>query len=200
VRRSGSEGEGITGRGPWRARRPGRRRFVGTLAALAAACSLGALGTMAAAAPAAAPGPAGAARASAPLVPPANPPANIPASSPDLELATDQARADEGLAPLAFDQGAFDALSTPEQTFVIENLERTARGLAPFSAMTAQLDTIAQAAAGAASDPSFPTTLSGGGPVLAGGGIWAGGWSSALAASYEWMYQDGWGGSNINCS
>ena len=138
-------------------------------------------------------------------MPPANPPANIVASSPDPEQATDQARADEGLGPLTFDQGAFDTLSVPEQIFVVENLERTARGLAPFVAMTAQLDGAAQAAADSSSDPSFPQSLTGGGPVLAGGGIWAGGWSSALAANYEWMYQDGWGGSslstlNINCT
>ena len=138
-------------------------------------------------------------------MPPANPPANIVASSPDPEQATDQARADEGLGPLTFDQGAFDTLSVPEQIFVVENLERTARGLAPFVAMTAQLDGAAQAAADSSSDPWFPQSLTGGGPVLAGGGIWAGGWSSALAANYEWMYQDGWGGSslstlNINCT
>jgi len=148
---------------------------------------------------------AGAVRPWAGLLPPANPPANIAASSADPVQATDQARADEGVPPLVGDQGAFDALSTTEQIFVVENLERTARGLPPFSAMTAQLDADAQVAAASASDPSFPRSVTGGGPVLAGGGIWAGGWSSALAANYEWMYQDGWGGTpfatlNVNCT
>ena len=132
------------------------------------------------------------------LLPPANPPANIPRGSAPILQAIDGARGQEGVGPLVFDQNAFAALSTPEQLFVVENLERTDRGLAPFVAMTAQLNSYAQGAANVASDPSFPRTLSGGPPVLGGGGIWAGGWSTALAADFEWMYQDGWGGSPQN--
>jgi len=139
------------------------------------------------------------------LLPPANPLANIAQASPNLIQAVDAARSDEGVGALVFDQNAFGALPNAEQIFVIENLERTGRGLAPFTAMTAQLDGSAQAAAAGDRDPSFPGQLSGGGALFEGGGIWAGGWSSALAADYEWMYQDGWGGSeastlNADCS
>ena len=128
-------------------------------------------------------------------LPPANPPANIPQGSGNLVQATNEARADEGVAPLSFDGTAFNGLTVPEQVFVIENLERTGRGEQPVEAMTAQLDSYAQAGADAGRDPTHPPVLTGGGVVLQGGTVWAGGTASPLLVNYLWMYQDGWGGS-----
>ncbi|HEX4082873.1 MAG TPA: hypothetical protein VHX40_07905, partial [Acidimicrobiales bacterium] len=139
------------------------------------------------------------------MLPPTNPPANIPPASSDIFVATNDARADEGVGPMSVDLTAFDALTVPEQVFVVENLERTGRGEPPISAMTAQLDSYAQTGAANSRDPTHPLTLTGGGVVIQGGSIWAGGSLSTLFVNYLWMYEDGWGGSgaattNEDCS
>ncbi len=138
-------------------------------------------------------------------LPPTNPPANIPPASSDILVATNDARADEGVGPMNLNVTAFDALPVPEQVFVVENLERTGRGEPPISAMTTQLDSYAQAGAANSRDPTHPLTLTGGGVVIQGGSIWAGGSLSTLFVNYLWMYEDGWGGSaaattNEDCS
>jgi hypothetical protein len=139
-------------------------------------------------------------------LPPSNPPANIPPSDGgDMLASTNAARAQEGVGPMSFDEGAFDALPVPEQIFVLENLERIGRGEPPIEAMTAQLDAVAQVGADANTDPPIPPLLTGGGRPLQGGSIWAGGTSSTLLANYLWMYDDGWGGSqaqtlNADCT
>jgi hypothetical protein len=138
-------------------------------------------------------------------LPPTNPPANIPPGSPNLLVATNEARADEGVGPMNVNVAALESLPVPEQVFVVENLERTGRGEAPISAMTAQLDSYAQAGADEGRDPTHPLTLTGGGVAVQGGSIWAGGSLSSLFVNYLWMYEDGWGGSaatttNEDCS
>src|SRR3984957_19537474 len=87
----------------------------------------------------------GAARPMTGTLPPQNPPANIPPASSDVLVATNDARADEGVGPMNLELSAFDALTVPEQVFVVENLERTGRGEPPISAMTTQLDSHAPA-------------------------------------------------------
>ncbi len=149
--------------------------------------------------------PSGAARPMTGTLPPTNPPANIPPASSDILVATNDARADEGVGPMNLELSAFDALTVPEQVFVVENLERTGRGEPPISAMTTQLDSYAQAGAANGRDPTHPLTLTGGGVVIQGGSIWAGGSLSTLFVNYLWMYEDGWGGSaatttNEDCS
>ncbi|HEX3947613.1 MAG TPA: hypothetical protein VHW47_07895 [Acidimicrobiales bacterium] len=128
-------------------------------------------------------------------LPPGNPPANVPQQGGTLLQATDAARAEEGVGPMGLNLSAFDALTVPQQVFVVENLERVGRGQPPVSAMTAQLDSYAQAGADGGRDPTHPLTLTGGGLVLQGGSIWAGGTLTTLLTNYLWMYQDGWGGS-----
>ena len=147
----------------------------------------------------------GAARPMTGTVPPTNPPANIPPSSSNLLAATDAARAAEGVGQMDLNLAAFHALPVPEQTFVVENLERIGRGEPPMSAMTAQLDSYAQEGADGGRDPTHPTVLTGGGVVVQGGTIWAGGSITTLMDNYLWMYEDGWGGSpstttNQDCS
>ena len=147
----------------------------------------------------------GAAPAAAATLPPANPPANITPSSSNWVTATNSARAQEGVGPLSMNVTAFDAMSVPEQVFVLVNLERTGRGEPPVADMTAQLDSYAQSGAQGNTDPSHPAALSGGASVYQTGAIWAGGISSSLFANYLWMYEDGWGGTpgattNADCT
>jgi hypothetical protein len=145
--------------------------------------------------------------AAAAILPPSNPVANIvPASVTNFLSSINAGRADEGVAPMQFNQGEFDALTIPEQVFVLSNLERTGRGLPPISAMTNQLNNAAAAGAEAGDDPPNPKVLTTGGTDEQGGSIWIGDTSSSLVADYVWMYEDGLGSAsttptyNIDCS
>jgi hypothetical protein len=128
------------------------------------------------------------------ILPPADPPANIAPSGSDFLASINSARAVEGVGPMAVSESALALLPVPEQLFTVINLERVDRGLQPMAYLTSQLNADAQAGANAATDPGFPTTLSGGAPLVVGGSIWAGGMSSVLEADYYWMYDDGYGG------
>ena len=120
--------------------------------------------------------------------------------------AINNARAVEGVRPMALPSNWF-SLTTPEQLFVIADLERTARGLPPYVGINAALSADAQHAAATNSDPSIAAGFSmandaQGSPGF--GGAWAGGYT-VLAADYIWMYDDAWGGSaaktsNIACT
>ena len=113
--------------------------------------------------------------------------------------AIDNARALEGLGPMTLNISAFAAMSAPQQIFVLTNLERTARGLAPAQALTAQLNTAATTAATQDTDPSLRGwTLSGHKQAVAWNANWSGG-LTATAADYYWMYSDGTG-YNVNCT
>ena len=112
--------------------------------------------------------------------------------------AIDNARTIEGLAPMTFSTTAFSALPPLEQLFVVTNLERTARGLAPAVALTAQLNAVAAAGATANTDPSLSGwTLTGDRPAVEWSSNWAGD-LSGFGADYYWMYADGLG-VNIDC-
>jgi hypothetical protein len=149
----------------------------------------------------------------------------------DAEVAAiDNARQDEGVAPLALPSD-WTSLTPDEQVFVAIDLERVARGLTPFAGLNASLDQVAQQGAdppgepaGYWGDPILPAgfsfggstelawncTASGGGYECPGAGnpgasIAAGGAIGALDADYGWMYDDGWGGStadtyNVDCT
>lgn len=113
--------------------------------------------------------------------------------------AIDNARAQEGLGPMSIRLAAFRSLSTSKQLFVLADLERTARGLPPVVALTAQLDDVASQGADQTADPALAGwTLAGGKQAIAWNSNWAGGLSS-LAANYYWMYSDGTG-FNIDCT
>jgi hypothetical protein len=150
-------------------------------------------------------------------------------SSPDCEAqelqAIDNARAKEGVGPMYLPSG-FNSLSGDEQLLVVIDLERVDRGLAPFAGIVAAPDSVAQKStqvggqpAGTFEDPSLPAPFSvGPGTAFAyschasgsgtntcdgsgnpGASIAAGGEISALDADYDWMYDDGNGGSNSDC-
>ena len=151
------------------------------LAALAAgACLLLAAGASAAQA------------ATAGIVPPRNPASDCNAGGGMGVAGIDSCRAQEGIGPLRLPSN-WSALTPVQQGFVLINLERVNRGLPAIVGLSAPLNGLASSAAASGSDPSFPA----GG--VAGGGIWAGS-PSVLAADYLWMYVDGPGGDNLDCT
>jgi hypothetical protein len=90
----------------------------------------------------------------------------------------------------------WSSLTSEQQLFVGTNLERTVRGLPALTAMATALDQAAGAGAATANDPSPP----GGFPFVQWGANWAGGVGSPLEAIYYWMYDDGPGSSNADCT
>jgi hypothetical protein len=125
------------------------------------------------------------------IVPPRNPASNCNGSGSGI-AAINACRAQEGVGPLKLPSN-WDALTPVQQGFVLINLERVNRGLPAIVGLSAPLNGLASSGASAGNDPSFPSGN------IAGGGIWAGA-PSVLGADYMWMYVDGPGGSNLDCS
>ena len=100
----------------------------------------------------------------------------------------DYARASEGLPPLVLPPH-FSELTGVEQVTAISNLERTSRGETSMPER-AQLDQIAAQAAVAREDPRPPEW--GAGNFAETG--------TPLSADFGWMYDDGLGSGNIDCS
>ncbi|MHB1496748.1 MAG: hypothetical protein ACYCXN_02370 [Acidimicrobiales bacterium] len=137
----------------------------------------------------------------------ANPPSNIlpthamdeacgaatgPACQQAVLDAIDTARGAEGVGPLVLPP-SYGSLSLAEQLLVLANLERVDRGLPGFAGLSAQLDGLALSGAQANNDPSGPAGTS-------WGSNWAGGEATALLADFDWMYDDGVGSPNMDCS
>jgi hypothetical protein len=111
--------------------------------------------------------------------------------------AINRARSLEHVRPMIL-PGNFTKLTFAEQTFVVTDLERVDRGLAPFRGLTAKLNRTAKAAAVADVDP-VPATSTIGRVVVQD---YASNWTSnfgPLAGDYGWMYDDGYGSYNIDC-
>jgi len=108
--------------------------------------------------------------------------------------AIDAARADEGLSAMVLPTD-WVTLSPSEQLFVVTNLERTARGLPPLTAMDVRLDEAAANGAASGADPTPPADYSV--PVWASN--WAGALGNPLEVDYLWMYDDGPGSANVDC-
>ena len=111
-------------------------------------------------------------------------------------------RALERMGGMSFSLPAYQRLTPAQQLFVVVNLERTERGLAPAAVLSKSLSRVAQAGAQAGRDPamgSVPRHMPGGGRTAWAGSTWSGGWINALGADYAWMYDDGPGGSNLAC-
>jgi hypothetical protein len=148
-----------------------------------------------------------------PILPPANPPANIAPSPNFLSVcsgsgyddssgcvattlaAIANARRSEGLPALVL-PGNWGALTPTEQLFVATNLERTVRGLPALSSMASAADVAAQHGADVGDDPSAPPGF----PFTQWAANWAGGVGNPLEAIYYWMYDDGPGSSNLDCT
>jgi hypothetical protein len=151
--------------------------------------------------------------ATAGIVPPNNPPQNIPPSPNFLSdcsgsqydnssactnatlQAIDNARADEGLGPMAL-PAQWYSLSPAEQLYVATNLERANRGLPVLSGMASALDGAAAQGAASSQDPSPPAGF----PWSSWGSNWAGAVGNPLEAIYYWMYDDGEGSGNVDCT
>ena len=115
--------------------------------------------------------------------------------------AINNARSLEGVVPMVLPSG-FASLSPAQQTFVVSNLERVDRGLAPVAGMVDSLNTLAATAAANDADPMLSTWTVGTFRANAWGSIWAGD-LNPLAADYDWMYNDGWsptGSINLDCT
>jgi hypothetical protein len=111
----------------------------------------------------------------------------------------------EGISQTFALPGGFDTLSVPDQLLAISNLERTARGLVPITGLSTALNGLAQAGADADDDPAFPNPYepvdpSDGSRGYPAGSNWAGAGNSALLDDFYWMYDDGVGSGNIDCS
>lgn len=146
-------------------------------------------------------------------VPPSNPSANM-APSPNFLAdcsgstydnstgctnaalqAIDNARSQEGIGPMEL-PSTWYSLTPQQQMFVAVNLERTARGEPALSAMASALDSSSQQAAARGVDPSPPSGF----PWTQWGGNWAGAVGNPLEAMYYWMYDDGEGSNNVDCT
>ncbi len=106
----------------------------------------------------------------------------------------DRDRAAMGKPPYAL-PARFVALGPARQAFILANLDRIAYHLPPIAGMTAALDANALAGARANTDPT-PT-----------GSFWQGftanfasGYPNMAAAYQAWMFDDGLGSGNIDCS
>jgi hypothetical protein len=88
----------------------------------------------------------------------------------------------------------FGSLTAAEQAFVLTNLDRVLYRLAPVPGLTAALDRAASAGVRAQTDP------------VPGGGWgaftsnWAGGYPNIVLAYEGWMYDDGLGSGNLDCT
>ncbi len=111
-------------------------------------------------------------------------------------------RALEKMGGMSLSRPAYARLTPARQLFVVVNLERTERGLAPAAVLSKSLSAVAQTGARAGRDPAVGSVLGrlpGGGRAVYAGATWSGGWINALGADYAWMYDDGPGGSNLDC-
>ncbi|HEY5103507.1 MAG TPA: hypothetical protein VII65_00535 [Acidimicrobiales bacterium] len=131
---------------------------------------------------------------------------NGPDCTQYLVQIVNDARKLEHLQPMVLPTNWY-SLTPIEQLFVLADLERTARGLPPYLGINATLNASAQKAALSQSDPSTSTAF----PIgldaqhIPGmGSLWGTGFST-IESDYEWMYNDGWGGTasatfNISCT
>jgi hypothetical protein len=87
----------------------------------------------------------------------------------------------------------FGSLTPSEQIFVVANLERVDRAIDPIEGVSSNLDSYAQGGADTDTDPLFPPDGD------AGGSNWAG-TDGILSAYALWIYQDGPGGANEDCT
>jgi hypothetical protein len=137
---------------------------------------------------------------------PADPNLAVTCRSPDdgnacidaAVLAIDNARTQEGIGPMVL-PADFAELTLSEQLFVMVDCERVDRGLTPIAGELASLDQVAAGAAQDQSDPSVPSEGIAGLSVSA----WVGNWASTDSvgdALYEWMYDDGLGSINVDCT
>ena len=134
-----------------------------------------------------------------PLVPPQNPTtsgifSNCASDAQCVSDASGVRAMQEGLPPLAGLPSNWSMLTGNEQLFVATNMERISRGEAPIPNLVNSYDGSVLTGVQTDSDPSLA-----GLPGL-GETIWAGAFATPLGAIYEWLYFDGPGGTNLECT
>ncbi len=133
-----------------------------------------------------------------PIVPPNNPASNgiFGQCESDAACVNDMngVRANqEQHAPLTLPSN-WSTLTQAEQLFVWTNLERTSRGEV---AITNLVNTYAAAVQGGITNDQDPSLSNLPGNSTS---IWAGAFPTVLGGMYAWMYDDGWPGSNSDCT
>jgi hypothetical protein len=103
----------------------------------------------------------------------------------------DRARALMHLGPYRL-PAHFDQFSAAQQLFILADLDRQAYHLQPVQGLNTELDSNAWQGVLDVNDPS--TRL-----ALTYASNWAGGYSNALSAYYDWVYADGYHSTNIDC-
>ena len=106
----------------------------------------------------------------------------------------DQARANLGLPAYAVPSD-FASLTPAEQGFVLANLDRVLYGLTPVTGLTQALNNDAGAGVQQVADPQ-PANPN----YLAWTSNWAGGFPNMPLAYEAWMYDDGLGSGNLDCT
>jgi len=104
------------------------------------------------------------------------------------------AQASEG-APAISIPSDWPSLTPAEQVLTAVNAERMAWGLAPFAGLVGPLNSAAQVAMENNRDPMEETPT-----FPEHGGIWGGGTDNPLELTFLWMYDDGPGGDNLDCT
>jgi hypothetical protein len=102
------------------------------------------------------------------------------------------ARSTEGVGPMILPTN-YASLSGAAQQLVVVNLERVDRGLGAVGGLSSNLDAAAMSGAQSDTDPSFPPYAE------EGGSNWASTYS-ALLADFLYLYDDGPGGVNGDCT
>jgi len=104
------------------------------------------------------------------------------------------ARTLEGLGPMVLPSG-YASDTVPVQQLIIADEERGDRGLSQFSGLDPALNTVALTGAEGDADPIPPSGYqdNGGGSNFALD-------STPLGADFAWMYNDGYGGTNLECT
>ena len=103
------------------------------------------------------------------------------------------ARSLEGLGPLVLPSG-YATDPVPEQQLILTDEERGDRGLSQYLGLDATLNASALTGALSNSDPLLPAGFQG-----PGGSIFAQDYTP-LGADFAWMYDDGYGGTNLLCT
>ena len=150
------------------------------------------------AAPALADGPVGSDPSSNFAPSPSSPTCDTDPTGPVCETASveylDQARASLGLPPYQLPT-SFVSLPADQQALVLTNLDRIQVGLPPFAGLTAALSQAAAGGVRAENDPATNDTH-----ILAYTSNWADGYPNMPMAYGVWMYDDGPGSPNVDCT
>jgi hypothetical protein len=145
------------------------------------------------------------------IVPPANPAVNVPPQVVPHCTATpvddtsagciesilhniNYARSLEGLGAMILPSG-YATDFVPVQQLIIADEERGDRGLSQFAGLDPALNTAALTGAQGDADPTAPV-----GSQDTGWGSNFAQDSTPLGADYAWMYDDGYGGTNLDCT